>query len=1171
MKKIFGILGLAAMFSIAAQAQTPIAQWTFENLAITNYSPNPAPSLNNGAGVVLASAIGMTNWPTSGYGSNAPDILLGAGSDSSSVASGGDGITNITQEWRIRAQGAGNGWSSKAPAGTQGVQINVDTTGFANPQVNFDWYLTSKGEANLQVEYTTDGVTWSNLPITIPAAQAGTYLSLSNNLSGTDTNSVQGFYVHSIAYAGGQQWYTNLTVAITDPAAANNTNFAVRIVNASTGADCVSGTGAALNNTSGNWRFDNIGINGTRLPTPIVAWTFENLPIGVNPDPAPTINNSLGTVAASSIGMQLFGGGTTNAPDVLQGASGDTGSDGITNYTQIWRVRGVPGNGWTSTAGIGTQGAQFNVDTTGYTNMQVSFDWYLTKQGEANLQFEYTDDGINWSNLPITIPVDQAVTNLLFVDNTSDADPNSVQGYFVTSVANSGGQEWFTNLTATITDPLAANNLLFAVRMVNASTGTSCVNGIGTALNNSSGNWRFDNIIVSGVSSGATLTPPGITPAPVATVDGSFTNTFIDNTNWRSAITGITMDGTTLPTAAYVISAGQIVYTPSASALLETAGTLNLAISATGYGEDLVAQPLAAGAATKLVITSQPAAPTGNGGTLVSQPALALFDQYNNVATNGTATFTATPSAGWSFGPASGVAQALNNGKVVFTNLSATSAAAVPGATITFTASGLSDLPYDTTNSISFNIPAPATAGFTAGNLAVEQEDLVTANSTFSILELSPTVANQSSPVNIFPVPATGTNALRQSSSGSTGRLADSDDGTLVCFSAGLCGDSSVSDVTTLNPRGAGTFNSQANYVLQTTYQGLGSASDQARSAVTVDDTNFYMGDKGGVYMNDDTTNDTYIPYSVATPANVRSLKSFGGTVYALQQEGGSDPESTVLAIVSAPAGSPTAPIPGAPPNGSAELFPLEGFTTDGSVLDFYLLRSGNNGSIYDVAYYIDGTNTSSGAIFKYYYTGQIDGTTLQQEWAPAGGSFGNPPPTPTPWPTANGGDGLCAVTNVHGGVDLYYTTGSGGSPGNSVVMVHDSSAWNQPINLTATNVLYTVSAQSTLKGITFAPVVTNNVSGFTPTPIRITSGSGSSSVQITGSGASAAFQFSFTNAPDGSADFTVWGATNVAQPFSQWQNLGHPVETPLGSGFYQFSDSSVPNTPVRFYRITSP
>ena len=1159
------------MCSIAAQAQTTIAQWTFENLAITNYAPNPTPSLNNGAGVVLASAIGMTNWPTPALGTNDPDIVQGATGDSSSVASGGDGITNVTKVWRIRAQLAGNGWSTNAPVGTQGIQINVDTTGFSTPQVAFDWYLTKAGEANLQLEYTTDGINWSNVPITIPAAQAGTFLTLSNNTALTDPNSVQGYFVNSKAFAGGQQWYTNLTATITDPAAANNTNFAVRIVNASTGTSCINGTGTILNNTSGNWRFDNLSVSGTHLPGPIVQWNFEGVPQVVTPNPAPSLNNCVGVVYANCIGMQLFGGGTTNSPDVTLGASGDTGSDGITNYSQIWRIRGASGNGWTSAAGIGTQGAQIGVDTTGFTNIQVAFDWYLTKQGEANLQLEYTTDGNDWSNIPITIPAAQAGTYINVVTNTSDSDPDSVQGYYVGTVGYSGGQQWFTNLTATINDPAAANNPQFAIRLVNASTGTSCSNGIGTALNNTSGNWRFDNILISGVSSGVTLTAPAITPSAVATVDGPFTNTFTDNANWRNAFTGIKVNGTTLPSSAYVVSAGQIVFTPSASTLLQSAGTATITFSASGYGSVLLSQYIAPGAAVQFSITAQPAAPTGNGGTLVAQPALALYDQYNNVTTNGTisptASVTATPNGSWSFGAGSGVTQPVTNGLVTFTNLSATSASAVFGASITFTPSGLSFTSPKV--STSFNIPAPATTGFTAGNLVVEQEDLVTKNSTFSMLELSPKIANQSTPVNIFPVPATGTNGLRQSSSGSTGRLADSDDGTLVCFSAALSSDSTVPDVTALNPRGAGTFNAQGNYVLQTTYQGDGVDTDQARSAVTVDDTNFFMGDKGGVFMNNETTNDAYILYQGPTtqnplgnPANVRSLKSFGGTVYALQQEGGSDPVSTVMTIVPAPAGSPPSGIPGTPTPGSGALFPLEGFNIDGTVLDFYMLRSGNNGKVYDVVYYIDGTNTTSGALFKFYYTGNIDGNTGQQEWAPAGGTF-SLPATPVGWNTANGGDGLCVVTNVNGGVDIYYTTGSGGSPGNSVVMVHDSSAWNQAINLTATNVLYTVSSQSSLRGITFAPVSTNSSVVFTPTlPLHISAGS----TQLVGSGSSTALQFTFTNAPGGSSHFGVWGTTNLSLPFSQWQNLGTPVET--SAGVYQFSDPSVSTLPARFYQI---
>jgi hypothetical protein len=59
-----------------------------------------------------------------------------------------------------------------------------------------------------------------------------------------------------------------LTATISDPSAANNANFGIRMVNASTGASNVSASGTPLNNNSGNWRFDNINIVGTAVPEP---------------------------------------------------------------------------------------------------------------------------------------------------------------------------------------------------------------------------------------------------------------------------------------------------------------------------------------------------------------------------------------------------------------------------------------------------------------------------------------------------------------------------------------------------------------------------------------------------------------------------------------------------------------------------------------------------------------------------------------------------------------------------------------------------------------------------------------------------------------------------------------------------------------------------------------
>ncbi len=151
-------------------------------------------------------------------------------------------------------------------------------------------------------------------------------------------------------------------------------------------------------------------------------------------------------------------------------------------------------------APVGTQGAVFAASTVGFNGINLSFDWYSTTQGEANLQLEYTTDGSIWHNTPLTLSGSDA--GLVVLTNSTSAD--TVAGSYVSdNLLNNGspaGQDWFTNLTATISDPNAANNPKFAIEMVNASTGADTVSTQGTALNNSSGNWRFDNVTVSGVA-----------------------------------------------------------------------------------------------------------------------------------------------------------------------------------------------------------------------------------------------------------------------------------------------------------------------------------------------------------------------------------------------------------------------------------------------------------------------------------------------------------------------------------------------------------------------------------------------------------------------------------------------------------------------------------------------
>jgi len=252
------------MTAAAAKAQQTIAAWNFENDAIA-VNNSPAPSTGTGT----ADSIGMNIYPTPNVGVTADDIVAGKNSDT-----GANGVADTSQAWRIRGQagsnGAANGWSSLAPIGTQGAQFFTSTAGFSGPlTVSFSWYASSQGEANLQFEYTVNGgTTYNNIPLTPGGSDAGLQV-LSND--GSDASTVTGFYVSDNLLTGGsaagQDWFSGLTATITDPLAANNPEFGIELVNASTGADDISTQGTALNNNSGNWRFDKVDIMAAPEPS----------------------------------------------------------------------------------------------------------------------------------------------------------------------------------------------------------------------------------------------------------------------------------------------------------------------------------------------------------------------------------------------------------------------------------------------------------------------------------------------------------------------------------------------------------------------------------------------------------------------------------------------------------------------------------------------------------------------------------------------------------------------------------------------------------------------------------------------------------------------------------------------------------------------------------------
>ena len=269
--KNVGLVAGTTLFLAFTQAKGQvISAWTFENYT----APTVGSSFSSSSGPVTgtASSLGMNNsYKVNGTSSTSTDA---SGVLVSSLA------PNLSHVFRIVGTGShsDNGWNSLAPTATQGAQFSASTVGRNDITFSFDIDITAQGSANLVVQYTTNGSTWIDTPLAdytsegTASATLGTgALTLENNTSMTDTNTVSGAYLSGLGDAVGNTdtWFQGVTVNLSNISAVNNdANFGVRIVNASTGADDYAlkeggsnnTTPELLNNTSGNWRFDNAEI-----------------------------------------------------------------------------------------------------------------------------------------------------------------------------------------------------------------------------------------------------------------------------------------------------------------------------------------------------------------------------------------------------------------------------------------------------------------------------------------------------------------------------------------------------------------------------------------------------------------------------------------------------------------------------------------------------------------------------------------------------------------------------------------------------------------------------------------------------------------------------------------------------------------------------------------------
>jgi hypothetical protein len=310
-------------------------------------------------------------------------------------------------------------------------------------------------------------------------------------------------------------------------------------------------------------------------------------------------------------------------------------------------------------------------------------------------------------------------------------------------------------------------------------------------------------------------------------------------------------------------------------------------------------------------------------------------------------------------------------------------------------------------------------APFIAGNLAVFEAAASANNTTAQVLELSPSILN-STPVSTVPL----TGYRFSGSATSTGYLSNSNDRTLLTLT-GATGATGV-NANTLTARSVLAIDNSQNLTAPTNY--TGTSGQQTRSATTVNNTNWFIGDQAGLYTNG---------AAAASPAgNFRGVKSFGGTVYGLAAS--STVTTTVVGTFATPSGSTYTGLPGLTNNSSAQ--------------DFYLVQSGVNGLTFDQLYVLSATSNTVGTIQKYSLNA---GTWTAQGAAAA---------------TGVGGFGL-AAQNIGGRTELYLTTGLGALTNNSLVRFTDTAAWNAPIALSTATTLFTATGNAILKGVDFAPV----------------------------------------------------------------------------------------------------
>jgi len=746
-----------------------------------------------------------------------------------------------------------------------------------------------------------------------------------------------------------------------------------------------------------------------------------------------------------------------------------------------------------STATFATSGTQVWVCPAGVTSVQVEAWGGGGGAGGAGAHYASTGGGAGGSYVKYTVPVTSGTYQLTVgAGGTAGAGGAATTG----TTGGTGGSSYFGNTTA--------GNPTGAVVLA--------VGGPGSIGNNSAGTGTSART----VTAGATATNTG----NIAT-SGSGTAVNTAGTSGATPITTANNSGAGGAGAGASGSAGG----GAGGAALSSAGNGNPGVAPGGGGGGADQSSSSsngtggAGGTGEVLLTYTPTTPTinvtGTPSAVLRANSFAGTTSFSASGLNLQGNITVSAPTGFEVSTGSGY-----SGSQTLTQMSGTVAATtinvrLAAADAAGTYSGTVSLSSTNATTVTEAIPLSTVAApFSAGNVVVQQADNgAIQNTTATLVEVS-TSGTQATPVQSLPLPGTNVNsdptqsqALRiNGSGGTTGYLADTNDGTLLVVVAANALSGTDVTVTTsaanIDNRAVVTLSGSANLVFQAYYTGNGgvpTTGNQARAATSIDNTTWFVADKGGIY----TTTGSAPATTPDSTGNMLVTKSFGGQIYGF---------SAAVPGVSSVTGTGAS---------IGTLNSLPGLSI-ASYTDFYLISSGVNGAAYDVCYASLGTSGSAGAINKF--------SLVNGAWV-ANGSY----------TTSFGGRSMVATGSGAGAV-LYLTGGGGSTSGVSVVKVTDTAPWNNTINVTtANNVnLYTFASGSTgpvPKGIAFAPANT-------PLPDLTIAASAPSA-------APASFYYTLTLGNSGAAN-----ATGVTAQFTLPAGLTYVSSTDNGGNGFSASPS---------------